>query len=184
MRTVTLFEGNADYSPGWHELVISGAKYGKANDTPVLDITFEGYPENFNMRTWAKHNEKTNEEWRIARLFRFANAGIGEILEEGGKRRLALDDSAEALVGKHINILFYKEPVTISGEEKMFSRPYSTPAPTVFENAAESFDEDAVARLKTRAVEQFENYGKGTLTTNGTTVSTAKKEEETAELPF
>ena len=186
MRTITLFENSVDYTAGWHELTIATAKYGKSNDTPVLDITFEGYPDNFNMRTWAKHNEKTNEEWRIARLFRFANAGITEVLEEDGKKRIALNDDADQLVGKKLNVLFYKEPVKIDGEERQYSRAYSTPAPTVFTNQAESYDEDAVGRFKVKAEEQFANYGKGTLSTNGTVVS-SEKELVTADdedLPF
>ena len=167
MRTITLFENSADYTVGWHELTVATAKYGKSNDTPVLDITFEGYPDNFNMRTWAKHNEKTNEEWRIARLFRFANAGITEVLEEDGKKRIALNDDADQLVGKKLNVLFYKEPVTIDGEERQYSRVYSTPAPTIFSNEAESYDKDAVNRFKVKAEDQFANYGKGSISTNG-----------------
>ena len=186
MRTITLFESSVDYTAGWHELTIATAKYGRSNDTPVLDITFEGYPDNFNMRTWAKHNDKTNEEWRIARLFRFANAGITEVLEEDGKKRIALNDDADQLVGKKLNILFYKEAVTMDGEERQFSRAWNNPAPTVFSNQAESYDEDSVLRLKTKAEEQFVNYGKGTLSTNGTKKHTERElaVAEDDDLPF
>ena len=175
MRTVTLKENSGvDYSAGWHTLTINNAKYSNVDGTAVLDIWFEGYPENFNMRTWAK--ETNGEEWRIARLFRFANAGIGEVLEEDGTKRLALDDDANQLVGKTINILFYKEDVTMpDGNEKTFARPYTDPAPTVFTNAAESFDAAGVERLKAKAEERFHSYGKGHL--NGTVATTEDKEE-------
>ena len=179
MRTVTLkTQTGPDYSAGWHTLTINNAKYSTVNETAVLDIWFEGYPENFNMRTWAK--ETNGEEWRIARLFRFANAGIGEVMDESGVKRLALDDSADNLIGKSLNILFYKEDVEMpDGNMKSFSRPYTDPAPTVFTNAAETYDETAVERLKAKAEERFHSYGKGHL--NGTATAT-EKEEET--LPF
>ena len=197
MRTITIGNGgNFNYEPGWHEVTIRAAKYGKHNDSPYLDIWFEDYDDNFNHRTWAKTSEN-GEEWCIARLFRFANAGIVESLDEGGQKRATLNDDAEQLIGKTINILFYKDEPNDEGRE--YTRAYIVPAPTVFNNAVESFTESQVESLKRTAVANWIDYGKGDLPdhvlngvhtregglkkTNGTKQTTTE-ETEAAELPF
>ena len=196
MRTISIGEVGSNYDAGWHELTIRAAKYGKHQDSAYIDVWFEDYPENFNMRTWAKTSEKTGEEWCIARLFRFANAGIVEALDEEGQKRATLNDDAEQLIGKRINILFFKEESTDGNE---YGRPYLVPAPTVFSNAVETFTEANVASLKRSAVENWTRMGKGTLPdhvlngvhtngvhTNGTaTTAEAETEEEEANpVPF
>ena len=192
-RTISIGEVGSSYDAGWHELTIRAAKYGRHDDSDYIDVWFEDYPDNFNMRTWAKKSEKNQEEWCIARLFRFANAGIVEALEEDGKKRATLNDDAEQLIGKKINILFFKEEATDGNE---YGRPYLVPAPTVFSNAVETFTEANVASLKRSAVENWVRMGKGTLPdhvlngahtngvhTNGTTTTTEAEKEE-AKLPF
>jgi len=193
-RTISIGEVGSNYDAGWHELTIRAAKYGKHQDSAYLDVWFEDYPENFNMRTWAKTSDKNQEEWCIARLFRFANAGIVEALEEDGKKRATLNDDAEQLIGKKINILFFKEEATDGNE---YGRPYLVPAPTVFTNAVETFTEANVASLKRSAVENWTRMGKGTLPEhvlngvhtngahiNGATTTTEVEEEEDAAVPF
>ena len=197
MRTITIGEVGSDYEAGWHELTIRTAKYGKHNDSPYIDVWFEDYPDNFNMRTWAKTSEKTNEEWCIARLFRFANAGIVEALDEDGNKRATLNDDAEQLIGKRINILFFKELNETDGKE--YGRPYLVPAPTPFTNAVETFTEANVESLKNAAVANWVRMGKGTLPnhvlnghsrTNGSTdltktvTITTEEDDEEALLPF
>ena len=194
MRTITIGEVGSNYEAGWHELTIRTAKYGKHDDSPYIDVWFEDYPDNFNMRTWAKTSEN-GEEWCIARLFRFANAGIVEALDEGGQKRATLNDDAEQLVGKRINILFFKEQNETDGKE--YGRPYLVPAPTSFSNAVETFTEANVTSLKRAAVENWRKMGKGTLPdhilngthTNGhvhddTVTIITEGEEEGAKLPF
>ena len=46
MRTMTIKSGggNNQYSTGWHELVVSKAKYGEWNGTKCIDIYFDEYP--------------------------------------------------------------------------------------------------------------------------------------------
>ena len=198
MRTITIGEIGANYDAGWHELTIRAAKYGKQDNdakSPYIDIWFEEYPDNFNHRTWAKTSEQTGEEWCIARLFRFANAGIVEALDESGQKRATLNDDAEQLIGKTINILFFKEEGNDGNE---YGRAYLVPAPTVFSNAVETFSQSIVDSLKRSAVENWRNMGKGTLPehvlnppshnghTNGTVEVTTTEVEtgEAAKLPF
>ena len=75
-RTITIKKGGGGiYSPGWHELTISKAKYSEYQGTKCIDIWFKGYPDNFNARVYAK-NGKNGEEFAIGQVYRFANAGI------------------------------------------------------------------------------------------------------------
>jgi hypothetical protein len=192
-RTISISEVGSSYDAGWHELTIRAAKYGKHEDSAYIDVWFEDYPDNFNMRTWAKNSKDSGEEWCIARLFRFANAGIVEALEEDGKKRATLNDDAEQLIGKRINILFFKEEATDGNE---YGRPYLVPAPTVFSNVVETFTEANVISLKRSAVENWTRMGKGTLPDhvlngahtngvhNGTATTTEVEEEESATIPF
>ena len=193
-RTISIGEVGSNYDAGWHELTIRAAKYGKHEDSAYIDVWFEDYPDNFNMRTWAKESKENGEEWCIARLFRFANAGIVEALEEDGKKRATLNDDAEQLIGKRINILFFKEEATDGNE---YSRPYLVPAPTVFSNAVETFTDANVASLKRSAVDNWTRMGKGALPdhvlnsvhtngvhTNGTATTTEVEEEDPEKVPF
>ena len=193
-RTITIGEVGSNYDAGWHELTIRAAKYGKHQDSAYIDVWFEDYPDNFNHRTWAKTNQTTGEEWCIARLFRYANAGIVEALDESGHKRATLNDDAEQLIGKRINILFFKEEATDGNE---YGRPYLVPAPTTFSNVVETFTDANVASLKRSAVENWQRMGKGTLPdhvlngahangvhTNGTATTTTEAEKEEAEMPF
>jgi hypothetical protein len=194
MRTITIGEVGSNYEAGWHELTIRTAKYGKHDESPYIDVWFEDYPDNFNMRTWAKTSDN-GEEWCVARLFRFANAGIVEALDEGGQKRATLNDDAEQLIGKKINILFFKELNETDGKE--YGRAYLVPAPTVFTNVVETFTEANVASLKKAAVDNWRKMGKGTLPehvlngvhTNGIskehseTVTITTEEDEKAAVP-
>ena len=153
MRTLTVKQGGSLWTTGWHTLAISTAKYGTYNESKFLEIGFKNYPDNFTLRIYAKVG-KDGEEFAIGNVFRFANAGITEVLEgTGGDRVVKIDDSAEQMVGKHLNILFYKD-----GE---YTRAYSSVAPTVFENNIDTFTEKDVEFWKDRAETRFHNYTPG-----------------------
>ena len=54
-RTMTVSKGGGvSYEEGWKTATISRAAYGVFNEAKYLDVWFEGYPENFNARIYAK----------------------------------------------------------------------------------------------------------------------------------
>ena len=177
MRTLTVKQGSSNWATGWHELTVSTAKYGTYNDSKFLELGFEGYPDNFTLRIYAKMG-RDGEEFAIGNVYRFANAGINEVLEgTGGDKVVKIDDSAEQMVDTRLNVFFYKD-----GE---YTRAYSSVAPTVFSNAMDTFTDNDVAYWKQKAETRFNNYtpSNGTATTTpATPVTTAQ--EETVELPF
>ena len=183
MRTLTVKQGSSNWATGWHELTVSTAKYGTYNDSKFLELGFEGYPDNFTLRIYAKMG-RDGEEFAIGNVFRFANAGIQEVLEgTGGDRVVKLDDSAEQMVGKNLNIFFYKD-----GE---YTRAYSSVAPTVFENGIDTITQSDVDFWKSKAETRFNDYtpGNGTVSTNGVMDTvTAIPENDTktndVEIPF
>ena len=86
-RTLTIKKGGpSPYTPGWHTANISNAEFGEwdGNDGPVkyIDIYFDGYSDKMNLRVYAKENNNS-EEFAIGKVFRFANAGITDALDDG-----------------------------------------------------------------------------------------------------
>ena len=95
MRTLTIKSGggNNQYNTGWHELLVSKAEYAEWNGSKCIDVYFDDYPENFNMRIYAKTGAD-GEEFAIGQMYRFANAGISNALEgPDGTKVLKMDDS-------------------------------------------------------------------------------------------
>ena len=158
MRTLTVKKTSGTlWATGWHKLTISAAKYGDYNGSKFIELAFEDYPDNFTLRIYAKVG-KDGEEFAIGNVFRFANAGITEVLEgTGGDKVVKLDDSADNMAGKSLNVFFYKD-----GD---YTRAYSSVAPTVFENAIDTFTEKDVEYWKKKAETRFENYTPGSGTT-------------------
>jgi len=150
MRTLTVKQGGSNWATGWHTLTVSKAKYGNYNESKFLEVGFKDYPDNFTLRIYAKVG-KDGEEFAIGNVFRFANAGIQEVLEgTGGDKVVKLDDSAEQMVDKQLNVFFYKD-----GD---YTRAYSSVAPTVFENSIDTFVERDVEYWKNKAETRFRDY--------------------------
>ena len=152
MRTLTIKSGggNNQYNTGWHELLVSKAEYAEWNGNKCIDVYFNDYPENFNMRVYAK-NGQDGEEFAIGQLYRFANAGISSALEgQDGSKIVKMDDSEEALIGKKVNVFFYKDG--------KYSRVLNKVAPTEFENVVETFNSDDVEYWKGRAESYFKDF--------------------------
>ena len=102
MRTWTIKQGGSSWATGWHTLTVSTAKYGTYNDSKFLELGFKDYPDNFTLRIYAKKG-KDGEEFAIGNVYRFANAGITEVLEgTGGDKVVKIDDSAEQMVGTNV----------------------------------------------------------------------------------
>ena len=180
MRTLTVKQGGSIWTTGWHELTESTAKYGDYSGSKFLELGFKDYPDNFTLRIYAKIG-KDGEEFAIGNVFRFANAGITEVLEgTGGDRVVKLDDSAEQMVGKLLNVFFYKD-----GD---YTRAYSSVAPTLFENNIDKFAEKDVEFWKGKAETRFKNYTPGSASTNGTILESTPAPAATTtsepELPF
>ena len=134
----------ADLSTGWKEVTIVGAKRGQYdnNGTKYIDITFEGYPENVKLRAHQKFNKKTNEEFVVLNIFRNANAGVKEVAEsEDGEFRVEIDDTPANLIGKKLNVYFYKNA-------KGYTDISDRTVPTAFKNALDEYTEEDIANLK------------------------------------
>ena len=150
-RTMTINKGGGtDYSPGWKTVTISRAAYGVFNESQYLDVWFEGYPENLHARIYAKKST-SGEEFAIGQVFRFANAGITDGLDgPDGNVVVKIDDDANHLRGKEINVFFHKD-----GE---YTRALKQCAPTEFKNVIEEFHENDVEYWKGRAEKYYQDY--------------------------
>ena len=177
-RTLTVKSGSPGgdkYKPGWHEVTVSNAKYGTYNDSKFLDLWFDGYPENLNMWVYEKIG-KDGSEFAIGQVFRFANAGISSALEgQEGTKIVKMDDSEEALIGKKVNVYFYKDG--------KYSRALSKVAPTEFQNVVESFSEEDVEYWKGKAKEYFEKYVEPKLNKKSEDIITSES-SESDDVPF
>ena len=178
MRTLTIKSGGSgtNYSAGWHELLVSKAEYGEWNGSKYLDVYFDEYPENLNMRVYAKTGTD-GEEFAIGQVYRFANAGISSALEgPDGTKVVKLDDSAEALIGKKMNVYFYKDG--------KYSRILSKIAPTPFQNAVESFNEDDVDYWKGKATDFYAKFVEPKLNAKSEEPTTSESSESDDNIPF
>ena len=155
VKTVTVGSGGTDYDAGWKQLTIKKAKYDNYNGNKFIDIWFDDYPDNLNARVYETINKTTKEEFRISSWFRFANAGILEVIDNGsGKPVIKYDDDTENLVGKEINVLFYKEK-TGEGE---YARVWREPAPTVMDTDELSYTDNDVSFWKTRSERSLNSW--------------------------
>jgi len=122
IKTMSASSGGSKFSEGWHEVSISKAEYGDWNGKKYLDILFTDYPENLNLRVYETFNKTSNEEFKIANTFKYANAGIVGVLKDpNGKHPLIqYDDDVNGLIGKTVNIYIYKETKTGEGYSRIF----------------------------------------------------------------
>lgn len=151
--TVKKGGGSGNFKPGWTEATVTSAKYGSLdNGSKYIDCKFEGFPDTFNMRMYAKTN-KSGEEFAIANLFRFANAGIMEVQDTAneGETVVKIDDSAEQLVGTKFNIYLYKNA-------DGYYRVLQKTAPVEFSGTLDTFTENDVNYWKGRAEAYFKEW--------------------------
>ena len=176
-RTFTLpKKGSGNWSEGWHTLTISKAEYGEWTGSKFIDVWFEGYPENFNMRMYAKIG-KDGEEFAIGNLYRFANAGITDALESAeGETVIKMDDSAEALAGKVVNVMFYKDG--------KFNKILQNVAPVPFKNIVEEFTEKDVTYFKGKAEAFFAKWVEPKLKDEPVETDEVAIETSTSDIPF
>jgi len=151
IRTMTVgSETGADFSTGWKELLIKKATYGDYNGKKYLDISFENYPDHMKTRVWEAINPKTKEEFRISSWFRFTQAGIQEVLNDGGNKPIiTYDDDASLLVGMPINVYIHEEYST--KDDRNYARIWHQPAPVAGEGEHLTFTEKDVSFWKISA---------------------------------
>ena len=189
VKTMPQNTGTGLYNAGWHELTISSAAYDlwtdpKGNDKRYVDLTFEGYPDNMNLRIYEVKNRETDVEFKIANLFRYACAGIIDVLNDptGKNPVIQYDDEAHHLHGARINAFFYKVTDETSGKE--YSRIFDTVAPVEQETEHVTWTAGDVDRLKAAAEKNFLRV-KGHKTTTVVPTTTAKATTTSdVEVPF
>ena len=182
VKTVTVGSGGSDYDAGWKQLTIKNAKYDNYNGNKFIDIWFDDYPDNMNARVYETINKTTHEEFRISNWFRFANAGIQEVIDNGSKHPVVTyDDAAANLNGMTINVLFHKDP-----KDDKYTRIWREPAPVVMETDKLSYTEKNVAFWKNRAeisLNMFQNRN-GESPSSIETVVKSITDPPTTEVPF
>ena len=172
-RTLTLpKKGTGLWNEGWHIVTINKAEYGEWNGSKLIDVYFDGYPDNFNMRIYEKIG-KDGEEFAIGNLFRFADAGITDALESAdGETIIKMNDEPEELTDKTVNIYIYK-----NGK---YSRVLNQVAPIPFKNVVEEFTDKDVIYFKGKAESFFSKWIEPKLKDEPHEETTT----ETSDIPF
>ena len=167
VKTMPMSTGTGLYNEGWHEVTIRQATQDvwKSNDksSTYIDLLFEGYKDNMNLRVFEVRNKETNEEFKLVNLFRYAMAGIIDKLDDptGKKPILQYDDDVANLIGTRINVFIYKN-------KDDYSDFFDTVAPVEQEGEHYSFTADQVTSLKASAEKGFAKSSKSNHVTNGT----------------
>ena len=185
VKTMSMSTGTELYNEGWHEVTIrqatEGVWKGPKGESKYIDLLFEGYTDNMNLRIYEVRNRETNEEFKLVNLFRYAMAGIIEKLDDptGKKPILQYDDDVTNLVGKHINAFIYKN-------EEGYNKFFDTIAPVEQEGEHYSFTADKVTALKVSAEKSFAKSNKSNHLTNGTVLkgTPVTHTPSDAEIPF
>jgi hypothetical protein len=189
VKTMSATSGGGNkFDDGWHELTIASASYGiykaTTGDKKYVALKFEGYPDNMDLRVYEVFNKTTNEEFKVANLFKHANAGILGVLKDptGKKPVIQYDDEANNLIGKKVNVLFYKERKTGKGYTRMFDNI----APVVQEGEHLSYTEEQVSGIKNSLEKSLHKMLDSTVNNNYAT-TTMESETSTAgnvDIPF
>jgi len=161
IKTTTISNGGGNFTKGWQSATINKAEYGTYEGTRFLDVWFNELGEHLNARVYEKNTKATNEEFAIASLFRFTNAGIVDVLEDptGKKPIVQYDDEASHLIGKTINIYIYKD-----GSYHSVLRSF---APVPQENGEKlHYSDKDVEYWKGRAESYFNDWVKPNLSNN------------------
>ena len=147
---VTESKGGGSFSEGWHTVTIDSVVKDDYNGSPYLDIRFKDYPESLKLRVWETRN-KDGEEFVITNLVRYSNPDVLEELpSKNGSAVAKLDDSPNGLIGKSLQVLFYKNA---NGYVEVSQKV--APA-TPFKNVVDDFSEDRIEGIKS-AGEKYQN---------------------------
>ena len=163
MLKLSVKEG-VDLPTGWTTVTISKAVDGEYNGTRYIDLYFDSMPDNLKCRIWSAINKDTKEDFGIGNLFYYANAGL--TIEDGS---VSIDDSANHLKGKKLNVLFY---INDNG--------YTDAAQRVVPIVREGFSESYIEKLKIKAETWVNNRTSGTTKSLNGATDTA----DTEAVPF
>jgi hypothetical protein len=108
--TIEQNTGGGNYpEEGWEEVTIKTAKYELVgqDEKLVLKLTFEDYAEHLNLSVWATFG-RDGDEFIITQLFQQANAIVSIQNVPGKKPLIVLERDPMKLIGKKINVFFYK----------------------------------------------------------------------------
>ena len=186
VKTMPMSTGTGQYNAGWHEVTIRHATSDvwtnpKGEAIRYIDLLFDGYPDNMNLRIYEAKNTETGEEFKLVNLFRYAMAGIIDKLDDptGKKPILQYDDDVTNLVGTHINVFVYKN-------KDNYSDFFDTVAPVEQEGEHYSFTTDQVTSLKASAEKGFAKSSKSNHVTNGVALHGTPITHNTSneEMPF
>ena len=185
IKTMSTSTGTNLYNEGWHEVTIRQATEGvytnSDGESKYIDLLFEDYADNKNLRVYEVRNRETNEEFKLANLFRHAMAGIiGKLNDPTGKKPiLQYDDDVKHLVGKRINAFIYKN-------ERGYNEFFNTVAPVEQDGEHYSFTADKVTALKASAEKSFRKSNKSKHLTNDVTPNSTPVTNTTSseEIPF
>ncbi len=170
--------GGSKYSEGWHDAKISKAEYGEWNGKKYLELWFEGYGQYQTMKVYEMFSKADNQEFAIARVFKYAQAGIMSVLDDPtGKRPIIqYDDDINGLIGKGLAIRLHPDP-----KNPKYTRISSEPAPIAGKYEHMSFTDDVVASIKAGADKRLENY---LSRVPKVTVHESETSPNTADIPF
>ena len=189
VKTMKKNAGTGQFTAGWHELTIKTAVNGKWTDKTgkekrTIQLTFEDYPDAMNHMVFETYNTKTEEEFNIANLFKYACAGIIAVLNDptGKDPVIQYDDEVANLVGTRVNAFFYKQKSTT--DDKEYSKVFDL-APVVQETEHITWKTSDVDSLKHSVEKRYtkkhvtSNNSVGTVNLDTTTNTTSD-----VEIPF
>jgi len=135
---------SSQYGEGWKQVTISKADKGSYGESKYVDLRFESYPDNLKCRVWEARNQE-GIEFSVSNMIRYSNPTIMEEGEVNGSTVAKVDDSPESLIGKKLQVLFYKNA-------KGYTEVAQKVAPfEPFKNIVDDFTQDRIEGIKASA---------------------------------
>lgn len=144
MSIILQKQQNNSYTEGWKQVTVSKANKGSYGESKYIDLRFESYPDNLKCRVWEARNQE-GIEFSVSNMIRYSNPTIMEEGEVNGSTVAKVDDSEESLVGKKLQVYFYKNA-------KGYTEVAQKVAPAEpFKNIVDDFTPDRIEGIKASA---------------------------------